>query len=430
MSAGGMSYKGVIGFKQPVTLPSVSMWGANMDGSILKDPPRSIHTRRINKVGETSSITQMIEDSGDRACEAISVYARGVNPMVSVSYSNYGNNGGQGVNGTSRAFNVGQQAKLPYRIMDGGAFRPPVQRPTDLLPLSRLPRGNTTAFSKPGWVDYTKKAMCPGTAAETKEVNTSILQGCVRPTATYKIAKPHERPYDVKYVIQNPIHVSGESGMRSRDITQNHVDEPTKEVSSNPLHAHARVNKRSSTTVNNVESCDMDTERYTQKTLHSNVKSNKYDSKHHTPIGDVMDLDIQTKTPLHFSRHAAKSGNDKINYIHEDIELKRALPSHTTRTNVGRNIYKNPVDQKVREYSRTRPVTHVVSNMGTRGRQSVHDLNSREYRLKPTVNAGGYEGRGMKPMENRMQNVNEDYQSEKMDFNRKVYNQQAERTMY
>ena len=133
-SAGGLSYSGLTNFGR-VTLPSVETWGTNMN--ILRDPPKSIVTRKIDKVGEDSAITEMIDESGNRACEAINVYARGVNPMVSVSYSNYGNNGGGGMAGSltglsdsftrlSGAVN-GAQASLPYKPMNGGAFRPPVR---------------------------------------------------------------------------------------------------------------------------------------------------------------------------------------------------------------------------------------------------------------------------------------------------------------
>ena len=45
-----------------ITLPSIESWSTNM--SILKDPPKSITTRRINKVGQTSDITSMIDDAG------------------------------------------------------------------------------------------------------------------------------------------------------------------------------------------------------------------------------------------------------------------------------------------------------------------------------------------------------------------------------
>ena len=119
MSAGGLSYSGITNFGR-VTLPSVEGWGTNMN--ILRDPPKSITTRRITKVGETSSITQMIGESGNRACEAIQVFARGVNPSVGVSYNNYGNgNSSGGLTGLSNPIaGCGRTAKLPYRIMDAG----------------------------------------------------------------------------------------------------------------------------------------------------------------------------------------------------------------------------------------------------------------------------------------------------------------------
>src|SRR3990167_1566583 len=102
-----ISYHAIVGHKRNVTLPSVESCGANMN--ILRDPPKSIQTRKIDKVGETSEITQMIQDAGNRMGDAILMYARGVNPMVAVSYDNYGNNGGQTVKQSSS----GTQAFLP-----------------------------------------------------------------------------------------------------------------------------------------------------------------------------------------------------------------------------------------------------------------------------------------------------------------------------
>ena len=43
MSAGGLSYSGITNYGK-ATLPSVDSWGTNMN--ILKDPPKSITTRK------------------------------------------------------------------------------------------------------------------------------------------------------------------------------------------------------------------------------------------------------------------------------------------------------------------------------------------------------------------------------------------------
>ena len=47
MSAGGLSYSGLINHGK-ITLPSVESWGQN--NSLLKDPPKSLYTRKIDKL--------------------------------------------------------------------------------------------------------------------------------------------------------------------------------------------------------------------------------------------------------------------------------------------------------------------------------------------------------------------------------------------
>lgn len=117
-----------------VTLPSVESWGIN--NNIIKDPPKSMTTRRYEPIGMTQDINQQIAGAGDRICEMISLYPRGVNPSVSVQYNN-----------TTSS----KPAYLPYRIMNGGAFRPPIIKPQDLLPLSRQPRVWVPLSTTPGY---------------------------------------------------------------------------------------------------------------------------------------------------------------------------------------------------------------------------------------------------------------------------------------
>ncbi len=158
-----------------VTLPSVE--GVN----ILRDPPKSIVTRRITKVGEDNTLNSLVDGSADRVSEAIRVYARGTNPMVEVSYNNFSNNGARGTSYASRQ----AQAYLPYRIMDGGAYRAPIVAPADLLPLSRLPRAHTFAKANPGFSDFTKLIAC-GTNAKN---NKNTVQGSIAPTKFLKREK-------------------------------------------------------------------------------------------------------------------------------------------------------------------------------------------------------------------------------------------------
>ena len=185
-------------------------------------------TMRTDKVGDTSSITSMIDDSSNRACEAIQVYARGVNPFVSVYYGNQGNNGGQRTGGITEGIRQSAAAKLPYPIIRDCAYRPPVLLQEDLLPLSRMPRILTSSYSQPGFADFSRKMRTCGTSEDTKEVKTHSLKACIRPTAVYQLETPLVEPFEVKYVIQPSIKTSATSGVRTMDITQQHIGKPTK----------------------------------------------------------------------------------------------------------------------------------------------------------------------------------------------------------
>lgn len=430
-----ISYHGVIGHKSRVTLPSVDTWGNNMN--LLRDPPRSIQTRKIDKVGETSEITQMIQESGDRACEAIMTYARGVNPMVSVSYNNYGNNGGQtirssivgGATPSDGAARGSGQAYLPYRIMNGGAFRPPVRDQRDLLPLSRLPRVWTSSYTQPGFADFSKKAMCPGTDLDTKGVKTpsEMLKGCVRPTATYKIETPVVEPYEVKNVIKNPTLISGFSGLKAnKQVNLLLTETPGKEVVNNPLHVNAQANQVSEIT-RNAENY-LDTEQYVHETLKGSHGSNTSHNVQITPLDQLVSVNMEgkIKEQINIPYTVHSKPYTKQEYIHEDVTLQRTLPYYEGRTNIGQNIYHRVVDgHQEREYMPNRPVAQARTNIGVNNISSIDNITNRSYNLKPTVNPGGYEPNYGQPAITR-QEITE-FDNEKTKMRQRIYDMQSGR---
>lgn len=186
-----LSYSAIVNYGK-VTLPSVEAWSTN--ANIMRDPPRSIMTRKKDRVGDTSAITQTIADSGDRYCEAISYYAKGNNPMVSVSY---GEAKGENSGGSSEAF-------LPYRVIRDGAFRPPILRQEDVLPLSRLPRNWTTCETRPFEIDYSKRVMNCGTAESTKEVKNQLLKTSCE-TAKRIAEEPRLTAPRPMYMLKDPL---------------------------------------------------------------------------------------------------------------------------------------------------------------------------------------------------------------------------------
>ena len=413
-----ISYSGLTNYGKS-TLPSVESWGTNLN--ILRDPPKSVYTRKIDKVGETSSITQMIEDSGNRACEAIQVYARGVNPSVSVSYNNNGNNGGQNSGGLVTG--CISQAKLPYRIMRDGAFRPPMFRQENLLPLSRMPRAWTSVQTLPGFADYSKKARSCGTAKETKEVKNEKLKGCVRPTKVYQFETPIAEPFEIKYVIQPSLKKSANTGIRTTDRTQMVNKVPLKELNNNNIHAMARTNLRDN---RNYEfRNNMNSERYIQEVSHKSAQTNIKSSKNHTNIDEVLDLSYLpvNEKISNISYDVMKTGYEKNNYIHDDLNLERNMPSYEAHTNLGKNIGVQRRHTNDIILERNIPTGNYSSNPVKRADTNV---GSREYRLNPKINAGGYSIPSSIPSMNRIQ---EEYNidSEKSKMSRMVYEQMSGR---
>lgn len=441
MSAGGLSYSGLVNYGK-LTLPSVATWGTNMN--ILRDPPKSYYTKKKDKVGDTSSITDLVDQS-DRNCEAIQVYARGVNPFVSVSYSNNGNNGGQHASGIQVG---GQQAtKLPYRIMDKGAFRPPVLLQQDLLPLSRMPRNNISALAKPEFIDYSRKMRTYGTAEETKEVHTDTLKACVRPTAVYHIETPINESFEVKYVIKPCISNSVNSGVRSMDVKQKYTGKPTKEIDKNPLHVYAQANYVDNK-YKNINKFNPD--RYLQSTNTHAVVSNISSDKKYTAIDDILDL---SNLPvhddiLHSGTSSKISGISRTKYIHEEIDMSRNIPEYNVITNINNNIHKRvnndneiELQRNLPEYNTTTnitdpnvhkrieydneiqlerniPMNSFVSNPTACGNT---DHSSREARLIPKISPGGYSIPGQIPKSERVQHGTT-LNSEKSRMNQMVLN--------
>jgi hypothetical protein len=458
MSAGGLSYSGLTNYGV-VTLPSVESWGTNMN--IIRDPPKSITTRKINKVGDNSSINQTIDESGDRISEAIRVYALGVNPSVSVSYNN---NGVQGYGGI--------QASLPYTVARDGAFRPPIRRQEDLLPLSRQSRLHYSAYAQSGFADFSRKLRTCGTAENTKEVITNTIKAEIRPTAVYKLERPLEAPRDVKHKIKNVINIQGNSGIKTRDITQQNVLIPTKEVNINPLSIQAQTqlsdNRRVVPSLNN-----LDTTRYTQDIINNEFKTNPssnqintssiedfIDLSHmpikdiinnefktnpssnqlnassiedfidlsHMPIKDIINNEFKTNPssnqlnttsiedfidisdmPIKDIRTVSHTPTktrqgEAVNYIHKDIELFRTLPNYyvnTQKTNP--SIHKTIQHEVAPQMNRNTPLTSFHPNNIPHG-NGLTENSSRDARLNPKIKVvGSVEPQVFKPSNKRIQ---------------------------
>ncbi len=421
-----ISYHGVVGFKSKATLPSVETWGTNM--SILKDPPKSIQTRKIDRVGDTSNITQTIQESGDRVNEVIKVYARGVNPMVAVDYGGVqGTMGGQYYGGQSNRGTARSMPFLPYRIADHGAIRLSQRDQRDLIPLSRQPRVWTSSFTSPGFADFSKTAMCQNfNGARSVKPPEMGLKACIRPTATYHLETPIVEPFEIKYVIKNPLHVEGNSGKQTPARYNGELGEPVKEIVDDPLRPdiHTSMND----IPRNIELSHFDTEKYTHELRTTDVQSRQSRNIHTTNIDDIYDMTNRTKDHMNIDYTAPMKGHEKYDYMNTDVDLSRVLPEYNAYTNRGQNIHRRLENQvEERSYVPNRPNTSMTTNHGMHRMPAFED-NERNYVLRPTINAGGFSPTPTMPVI-MTENQQIDFDNGKNRMRRIVYDMQQDRNI-
>lgn len=228
-----------------VTLPSVDN-GWLINSSIVKDPPRSITTRRIDKVGDTQMVVDMIEDNGSRICGNIEKFPRGVNPAgeyaSSSSFSTCdapyvvpgpASTIRDNTNNPPRLrtdagalfrnqYTRGGNGYLPRRLMMySGAFRPPILTQEQLMPLSRQPRIRTSCITHPEKINY--RATCGQTNLDfAKNIKELAIQpvNC-HPTVRKIVEIGGKQTEDLSKFIQTEgVTIKNVSaGVRPRDIT-------------------------------------------------------------------------------------------------------------------------------------------------------------------------------------------------------------------
>lgn len=376
-----------------ITLPSVESWGTDMN--ILRDPPKSLFTRRIDKVGQNQDLTEMVDASGDRICEGINLYARGVNPMVSVDYGSSNQNGtisGNVIRNSSR-----MQPTLPYKINRDGAFRPPIQTARDLLPLSRQPRNVTYIDPSPGFADYSKKLNAPN-ADDFRQIKKEVINVEVRPTAVFQIERPFTEPYETKYkIVENPIKYSLNSGVRTLDWAETNVDVHDERVIRDSLHAYDVV---------------------------TNTSSNRVNAK---TIDELNDIQIRTKNPLYSDVVTQKRGFEKDNFVPEiDVELERNIPLYASTTSRRGYEKDNFIPDKDLELDRNVPIYNARTN--NYSSSTFVDISSKDYKLPPTISKGGFSNSGTMTSFDRFE-TNVELSSERNKLAKKAFSHFEDRFM-
>jgi hypothetical protein len=451
-----------------MTLGSVENWGSNTN--ILRDPPKSIFTRRIDKVGQNTDITELIDASDDRAAEGINVYARGVNPMVSVSYNNQSNNAG--ISGNPTATSGQAQAYLPYTIMRDGAFRPPVRNPRDLLPLSRLPRVWFSANALPSAIDYSKTKQQPSNYRAVKDASDMVKAFDIRPNQSANISVKsleHFRSNPKTAINERHINVSASAGIKERDTssyTRENADR-AKGALEHSLKAFAQSNKTMELS-HNLDNLSINEKKYIQEYLAHEGRTNpsqgvaqgldnlsidekRYIQNHLSHQGltnlskgvmqnlDNLSIDqkryiqdvLKTQMFANRSSDINSKGLDELNDNGRRVTVKDNiiqfntesginpgytfvgematpeldglnLPQHSRTTQISDSrVHHRVAHEKDLELGRTMPLVNATSNISKIGDLNSMNLSSRDARLQPTLQKGGFANVGNMPSSTR-----------------------------
>lgn len=341
-----LSYSGLTSYGKS-GVPSVEGWGTSMN--IMKDPPKSIYTKRKDKVGTTSHITQQVQDSGDRHREAILKFARGINQFTDVEYSNNASNIGRGTTNNIVPGGV-VQAKLPNRIMRDGEFRPPVIAPQDLLPLSRPRRPNSSIVTNIDNVDFTQKPYSSEHKEKGREINKNYTTQSVAPTKTFKLEKTIGQTMKDYIRERIPMYVSSQKDGGALHYNVVYGDNSkTSAVHEGILQGHYNTQVGNPIQQHNNE---LDTKRYTKETFINPVRTNKT-----SDISNIIDdfegdyMQVRNEIPsISVSGIKSSSSNNPSQHNYQNsLSYEKNVPKHSLITNTKGNGHTNNTS---RQYNR------------------------------------------------------------------------------
>lgn len=323
-----------------VSLPSVEGWGNQ--SSIVKDPLKSITTRRRVKIGTTNTILEMMEDSFDRN-DAFAPVKYGTNPHTE---SNVRSN----PNGSKSSSFYPKKNILPNRQDE--SIRIEVSAPRDMLALSRQSRPRTSVAPVLKSVDHTIRLVNIGDQQQ-KEVHDTILKPSVRPVATYKLAPDMDlfEGFQPLKIIENPLTFSGKTN----------ISAPIKQTQEGGFEYH--------------------TENFTKdELLKFNATTNK-GKKIDMGLNVIDDVAVSVQEGITTNFATKKSSKNNIERDDKDITLLRNLPEFSTKVS---KVSHNHVhhERADRELQLNRPNIQQKTNLKAKGEDQV---SAREYSLKPRI---------------------------------------------
>lgn len=382
----------------------VSLPSYELPELILRDPPKSIHTRKKERV-DMSNVTYMLRSDDTRINEGVSYLQRGVNPMVDISYNNSG-----GGSRTTTMSNI--QASNPYKVMKNGAFRPPMFTQEDLLPLSRQKRPESAVSSNPGLNNmniHNLESMIDREEIHSSIDKTKLNYIAVRPTASFNIQLPQE-VFSSSAINQNVLHTSATASIQGPSVNSLISTDPLN-VTRDVLYSTTTANPSTQNNINRDDSIDVnnyikdnvilqnispnfsillynpDTRNYSEVFASTREKLNiAVQSSLNRPIDLTRDDGTQIKVKDYRWKVVNSNANKDILVLqvkNPDIELSRNTPLYAVGSNVSGNT-------KVERFHTVDPITeNKVKTSASSSISMKYGRNDPLYNTENNVNLRG-----------------------------------------
>lgn len=367
--------------------------------TILREPPKSVHTKKKERV-EMGDVNFMIRSDDSRINEGISYLARGVNPMVDISYSNYGGNG------ATLTSMPTLQATNPYKTIKDGAFRPPIMTQEDLLPLSRMRRPETSATTNPGVsivggfvapnlqnnVDLTTIA----NAIDVKKINYLSI----RPSATFNISLPIDVDvFGEKAINRNKLQFSHYANPSTnlfeqseyvqhsdKSIVNDAINDKNLKIENVIANPNMKVYIQNGSDLIEIQGSIKDKMNIAvQSKMHKPIVINREDG---TPIKikDYISKVVQT--------NASSSGGDsiilRVNNNENSIQLTRNMPIYAANSSINpgfQKIYENNGNMQLDSKIQTSAMTNINDRSMTVSNKAL-DYNYENQSIAKTKGMG------------------------------------------
>jgi hypothetical protein len=179
----------------------------------------------------------------------------------------------------------------------------------------------------------------------------------------------------------------------------------------------------------------IDTKSYIQKINNKNIETNKkvnfsnfsYDPRYNN--SNKIESYIKENPNIEYT--PLKTGYTKMEYIHDDLVLENKLRGENIVSNISRRIDVRNNDSN--DMRRTMKNVNIVSVDNRRDYgynsnriENIDSVSSRNYNLRPTINAGSFHENVGKPLAyHENDNVNVD--SQKSEMRSRIYDMQQQR---